>query len=116
MLQFGCMFAQSQDRVINPNRILLDTCSTDNVFCNEMLVSDLRRCKEGDGLEIITNGGFSTNDHVGDSTLIPLSVYFNNKSLANVLSFKKVAELPNVRIIADTELDRAIFVHYNLNT
>ena len=32
------------------------------------------------------------------------------------MSFKKVAELPNVRITADTELERAMFVFYNLNT
>ena len=111
MLQFGCMFAQSQDRVINPNWILLDTCSTDNVFCNEMLVSDLRRCKEGDGLEIITNGGFATYDHVAESTLLPVTVYFNAESIANILSYDKISNLPNVRITSDTTLEKAIFVH-----
>ena len=32
MLQFVCVFTQTQDRVINPNWILLDTCSTDIFF------------------------------------------------------------------------------------
>ena len=35
--------------------------------------------------------------------------------MAKVLLFKKVAELPNVRITADSELERAMFVHYNLD-
>ena len=111
MLQFGSMFTQSQDRVINPNWILLDTCSTDNVFCNEQLVSNLRKCNEGDGIEIITNGGFATYDHVADAILLPVSVFFNAESIANVLSFDKISNLPNVHITTDTKVEKAFLVH-----
>ena len=76
MLQFGCVLTQTQDRVINPNWILLDTCSTDNVFCNEELVTNIQKCKGGDGLEIISNGGFATYDHVAHSTLLSVPVFF----------------------------------------
>ena len=37
----GASFTQQSANVIDPNWILLDTCSTDNVFCNSDLLSNI---------------------------------------------------------------------------
>ena len=42
----GASFTQQRNHVINPTWILLDTCSTDNVFCNRGLLSKVKKCKK----------------------------------------------------------------------
>lgn len=42
-----------------------------------------------------------------------MPVFFNEQSLANVLSFKKVAAIEDVRITFDTTIEKAIVVHVN---
>ena len=56
----GTSFAQQHHSIINPNWILLDTCSTDNVFCNPFFVSNLIPCDSGDELSVVTNEGYCT--------------------------------------------------------
>ena len=48
-----------------------------------------------------------------------LKCFFNSESIANVLSYDKIANLSNVRITTDTVIEKAIFVHFtspNTNT
>ena len=99
LLQLGVMLTQS-DNIIDPNWVLLDTCSTDSVFNNASFLSDIVACKKDDVLNILSNGGGSvTYDTIGNFNLLPMPIYFNEKSMANVLSFKQVAGLDGVRII-----------------
>ena len=46
----GTSFTQHSHNIINSNWVLLDTCSTDNVFCNRKLLSRIRNCKGGEDL------------------------------------------------------------------
>ena len=64
-VQFGFCHAQREKNgtggdfgcVINPNWLLLDTCSTHIVCANVDLVENLATCSEEDVLHIVTNGG-----------------------------------------------------------
>ena len=118
MLQVGFSLAQSSSsqEVINPNWILLDTCSTDNVFRNKKFLTNVRMCETGQELNIITNGGSKLYETFGDVTFLPVAAYYNRDSLANVLSFKKVSEIPGVRITVDTAVENAILVHMKNGT
>ena len=60
---------------------------------------------------MLTNGGSVTYKEVADCKLLPLKVHFNKDSLANVLSFKQVSELPGVKITTDTSKEDALTVH-----
>ena len=44
--------------------------------------------------------------------MLSLKEHFNKDSLANVLSFKQVSELPGVKITADTSKEDALTVHF----
>ena len=93
--------------------MLLDTCSTDSVFNNPALLTNIHKCKRNDILKIVSNGGGSvTYDTIGDFGLIPMPVYYNKNSLANVLSFKQVAALDGVHITVNTLVEKAILVSF----
>ena len=113
LLQLGFTFAQSTGKrnLVDRNWVLLDTCSTDNVCCNPKLVDNVRTCKSDECLEIFSNGGSLKYDKIANFKLLPIKVHLNEKSLANVLSFKHVASIPGVRITADTEIEKSLVVH-----
>ena len=57
-LQFAqFILNQSEGAHINPNWLLLDTCSTVSVVCNLVIVTNIRPCNNGEDLHIVTNGG-----------------------------------------------------------
>ena len=60
---------------------------------------------------MLTNGGSVIYKEVADCKLLPLKVHFNKDSLANVLSFKQVSELPGVNITTDTSKEDTLTVH-----
>ena len=110
------VLTQQDHELINKSWILLDTCSTVSVCCNKSLVSNIKPCPKNDELTIVTNGGTQVFDNTADLNLLPLKVHFNEHSLANILSLSDVANLPGARVTMDTDLDRAIILHYNGQT
>ena len=96
--------------MINENWILLDTCSTVNVCKNASIITDVRKCCKGEELMIVTNGGSQDYNQIGLFKYLSLPIYYNPKSIANILSFKEVASVPGVCITMDTAMERAIFV------
>ena len=107
----GSSFTQHSQCIINPNWVLLDTCSTDNVFCNRKLLSSIRKCKAGEDLRLLTNGGFADYDQIGHCDLFKTDAHYNPDSIANVLSFMKLSNTPGIRITADTANDKCLTVH-----
>ena len=111
-IRSGVSLTQQHHSIINPNWILLDTCSTDNVFCNENLVSDIHTCNLGEELTVVTNGGFCTYNQVGRCDIFPVEVHFNSNSLANILSFNMISNIPGVHITTNTSIDDSFTVHF----
>ena len=104
--------AQSNNTdTIDPNWILLDTCSSDSVFRSSKFVSNITQCSEDNILNIISNGGSYTYDTTATFDIFSMLIYFKENTLANVLSFKQIAALPNVKITTDTSIAKAISVH-----
>ena len=114
---FGISMVQNEsDRdiaLIDENWILLDTCSTHCVGCNSDLISNIRNCTDEEMLTISTNGGSLVYDKIGTSNLMPVEMYYNPKSIANVLSLSVVAKIPGCRIIMDTDVSKTITVFMN---
>ena len=102
-----------KENIVNPNWILLDTCSTASVCCNEELVRDIRKCKQDEELTVITNGGRQTFKHIAVLKDLPLQVYYKKDSLANIVALRDVANIPGVNILMDTSKERAIMVKMN---
>jgi len=86
--------------------VLLDSQSTVSVFKNSALLTNIRDSPTT--LRVHTNGGTQLSTQIGD---IPNfgHVWYNPKSLANILSMAAVRKL--CRITMDTLFDLAIHVH-----
>ena len=102
--------SENKKNVVNPKWVLLDTCSTASVVCNEELVRDIRRCESGEELTVVTNGGRQTFEHIAVMKELPLQVYYKKDSLANIIALRDVANIPGVSITMDTSKERAIMV------
>ena len=56
----------------------------------------------------MTDGGKKVFTNVEDLVFLPIQVHFDEKSLATIIAFKDMANLPRVRITMDTAVERAI--------
>ena len=92
------------------HRLLLDTCSTDNVCRDISLLKDVKECDEDEVLEVIANGGRMTYKTLGTMKLFPMVSYFNKSSLANIILMKKLSEVEGVRITMDSQVEKSIKV------
>ena len=91
---------------VDPHWILLDTQSTVNLFSNRNLLKTIKKTN-GYPLRCYCNGGFQ------DSTLVGTldgygEVWYNPRSLANILSMALVSDL--FRVSFDSAKEQAIFV------
>ena len=89
--------------------ILLDTGATDSLFNNPALLSTIH--PKQPPLTLHTNGGphIATQQGVYHGLTIPIPVWYNPKSLANILALCDVAQ--HLRITMDTSTELAIHVH-----
>ena len=94
---------------MDPPRYLFKSFS----ICNPELVKDIEDCPSGDELTVITNGGSEISKQRATAKLLPIDVHFNPHSLANILSLRNVANIPNARLTMDTAVDHAILLHVN---
>ena len=70
--------------------VLLDNQSTDNVFCNPRLVSNIRRGERQ--LDLESNGGILPIFQVAVVKGFKQSVWFSKKAITNILSLLRVKE------------------------
>ena len=107
----GYSFAQDDALFIIPDTwIFLDTCSTCDVIKNHNLVTNIRECSQAEKLTAYTNGGAQHYVKVADLIVFPIRVHFNENSMANILSFKTVANMEGTRITMDTRSGNSIHV------
>jgi hypothetical protein len=105
LLQHAFVLAQHKHK-IDPNWILLDSQSTISVFNNPDMLTNIR--DSGRTLRAITNGGHQDSTKVGDFPNLG-EVWFNENSIANILS---LADVCNVcRVTMDSDTAHSINVH-----
>jgi hypothetical protein len=97
--------------LISPDWILLDSGSTVSSIKNKTLLSDLRASEEV--MRVFTNGGSQDYSEIGTLKLFPFNVYYNPRSLANILSLAQVSEM--FRVTMDTNEAHTMMVHVSPN-
>ena len=106
------ILTQNKLDIINRSWLLLDTCSTVSVACNPKIVNHIRECAPGGGITVVTNGGSQTFTQMATLDILPINVHFNEHSIANILSLSDVANLKGARLTMDSEVERAIVLHF----
>ena len=104
------------NKIINRNWYLLDTSSTATTMMNSLYIINVQNCSKGEELLVHTTGGDKVFNKKGELTLLPMTGYYNPHSLASILSFKEVANIPNVCITMDTLHKKAITITLSNNT
>lgn len=102
--------SQTDDNGLPHSWLLLDTCSSNSTTNDAIHVTNITQCYVGDKMTTLTNGGQAVFDKVADLKLLPMKVYFDQNSMANVLSYHEVKSLPGIRITMDTEVEDTINV------
>jgi len=103
----GVLLNQSSNTHINPNWVLLDSESTDHIFCNNRFLTDIETITDGESLRLHTSGGILDTHQKG--RFGGFTVWYNPKCLANILSLALVSD--QYRVTLDTEVTNAFTVH-----
>ena len=105
LVQHGLVLAQGASG-IDPSWVLLDSQSTISVFRNPDMLTNIRPSNRV--LRAITNGGFQDSKLIGDFPNLG-AVWFNEDSIANILSLSEVRQVCLVTM--DTGLEPTMIVH-----
>ena len=100
-------------KIINPNYILLDTCSTISFTRNNNHVQNIQPFYSGEELRSYTNGGNQDYVHTAALKCHPLN-FLNKQSLVRMLSF--VTVVSKFRVTIDTEMYPTINAHLDDGT
>jgi hypothetical protein len=84
---------------INPWWVLLDNCSTVNIFSNRKLLRNIRQINMY--VDVKCNAGSRTTNWIGDFPGIPEPVWLDEKGRCNILSMKRVKKY--YRIVYDSD-------------
>ena len=95
-----------RDRAIPKTWVLLDNCSTVNVFSNPNLLSNIRPTRKK--MRIHCQAGTTETNLVGDFEGYPEPVWYTPDGIANVLSLSKVKA--HYRVRYDSDADDGCFV------
>jgi hypothetical protein len=90
--------------------ILLDTCSSNTTSNDARHVKKIKQCDIADEMTTMTNGGPRVFQKEAELKLFPLKAYFDQTSLATVVSYHDMASLQGVRITVDTDVEDVINV------
>ena len=95
--------------IINPDLMLLDTCSTISSVKNRELIQYICACDSGEELGAYNNEGHQYCSYTSNMMILPFKVFYNEILLAKILSCDAVVR--KFRITIDTYLDPSINMH-----
>jgi hypothetical protein len=95
------VLSQMDSIEINPWWVLLDNCSTVNIFSNKNLLRNIRQIDMY--VEVKCNAGSRTTNWIGDFPGLPEPVWFDKNGRCNILSMKRVKKFYHITYDSDNE-------------
>ena len=92
---------KTSNDIIDPDWILLDICSIISSIRNRDLVQDICAYDAGKELRSYNNGRHQYYNYTATISIITFKVFYNKKSLANIISFDLVARKFSITIDTD---------------
>ena len=86
--------------------VLLDSDSTNTIFCNKEYVNNTRPAPKP--LEIQTNGGIMKVNHICEIPYLGTQ-WFSKNAITNIISLADISK--NYRVTMDTDKEKAMIVH-----
>jgi hypothetical protein len=103
----GLVLSQHNEAHIHPCWVLLESKSANHIFCNEKLLTNIEPTTDGECLRMHSSGGHLDTQQKGKFG--DFEVWYDPKSLANILSLALVTE--KYRVTLDSESENAFIVH-----
>ena len=103
----GVILSQHNEAYIKPNWVLLDSESTDHIFCKEKLLTYIKTTTDGNCLRLYSSGGHLGTHQKGKFRVF--EVWYNPKYLANILTLGLLTE--QYLVTLDSEDENAFLVH-----
>jgi len=72
-------------------------------------VRNIKKCKPYEELVIATNNGDKNFSWLAELNILPLTVHYDEGSLATILSMKDVANIPGAFVKMNSDVKKAIF-------
>ena len=111
MAQIGrCLTQGISGGAVSNNWILLESCSTISRAKNDSMVSKVTVIPSEEHLRIYSNGGHMDYTMRGTLDILPMDIYANDNSMANIISLKEVEDY--FLMAMDTKEDHTMLVHY----
>ena len=86
--------------------VLLDSDSTNTIFCNKEYVNNIRPAPKP--LEIQTNGGIMKVNHICEIPYLGTQ-WFSKNAITNIISLADITK--NYRVTMDTDKEKAMIIH-----
>ena len=103
MVQLGCGLNQVKRSGVPCKWVLLDSCSTNNVFNNCKLLKHIVGCTDEECLHLTANDSSTVYSLISSMKIFPLRVHFNKNSLANVISLFDLIKVEGIHITMDNK-------------
>jgi len=99
MIQTGVNCTQrdgNEQWVVLPDVIILDSASTNTCFKNKAFVNEIHQVADSEKLKLFSTGGTTYSKQQGKISILLMKVWFNDQSLANILSMNEVANIDGI--------------------
>ena len=112
MAQIGrCIVQGSSGGAVSNKWLLLDSCSTISCTKNNLIVSNVTVSPSEEHLHVYSNVGQMDYTMRGTLDILPMGIYVNYNSMANILSLKEVTYYFRMTIYIKEY--HKMLVHYN---
>ena len=103
------VFDHGRTDIVNPDWLLLDSCSTVTTIKNPTLATNIADCAPGDEMRLTSTGGYLDHTKACTTKFLNINGYYNPYGLANICALRDVCD--KYRVTMDSANAREMHVY-----